>query len=83
MLAHKGLTEANWREDSDPNFQESETPHLVGRAVAQLAADPGRHRWNGRALASWTLMDAYGFADVDGRRPHWGSWFERLEAEQS
>ena len=68
MLAFKGLTESTWREDSDPNFQESETPRLVGRAVAALAADPQRHRFDGRALASWTLMDEYGFSDVDGRR---------------
>lgn len=81
MLTFKGLTEANWREDSDPNFQESETPRFVGRGVARLAADPAKRRFNGRALASWTLMDEYGFTDIDGRTPHWGRWFERLQAE--
>lgn len=75
MLAFKGLTEANWREDSDPNFQESETPRLIGRGVAALAADAQKRRFAGRALASWSLMDEYGFTDVDGRRPHWGNWF--------
>ena len=85
MLDHFGVTEANWQDAvaRDPNFAESETPHLVGRALAHLAADSHRHRFNAHALASWTLMDGYGFADIDGRRPHWGSWFKRLDAEGS
>ncbi|PYE52878.1 SDR family oxidoreductase [Deinococcus yavapaiensis] len=83
MLTFKGLTEDNWREDSDPNFQESETPRFVGRGIARLAADPDKRRFDGRALASWTLMDEYRFTDVDGRTPHWGKWFARLQAEGS
>ena len=85
MLDHFGVTADTWQDavTQDANFAESETPHFVGRALAHLAADPAKRRFNGQALASWTLMDAYGFADVDGRRPHWGSWFERLKAEQS
>ena len=37
-----GVTEANWRDaiEKDPYFAESETPCLLGRAVAALAADP-------------------------------------------
>ncbi len=83
MLDHFGVTEDRWQDAvaKDPNFAESETPHLVGRALAHLAADPGKRRFNGQALASWTLMDGYGFTDIDGRRPHWGSWFARLRAE--
>lgn len=81
MLAHFGVTTDTWREaiKQDPNFAESETPYFVGRALAHLAADPGKFRFNGQALASWTLMDEYGFTDVDGGRPHWGRWFERLQ----
>lgn len=77
MLAHFGVGEANWRDVTarDPNFAESETPRFVGRGIAALAADPDRRRFGGRALASWTLMDEYGFSDVDGRKPHWGNWF--------
>ena len=82
MLSHFKVTAETWRDaiEQDPNFAESETPHFVGRALAHLAADPNRSRFNGRALASWTLMDEYGFADIDGRTPHWGSWFERQKA---
>lgn len=81
MLAHFGVTADTWREaiKQDPNFAESETPYFVGRALAHLAADPEKFRFNGQALASWTLMDEYGFTDVDGGQPHWGRWFERLQ----
>ena len=79
MLAHFGVTAETWQDavTQDADFAESETPRFVRRALAQLAADPGRHRFNGRALASWTLMDEYDFSDVDGRKPHWGRWFAR------
>jgi NAD(P)-dependent dehydrogenase (short-subunit alcohol dehydrogenase family) len=42
MLDHFGVTEATWRDAiaKDPHFARSETPLLVGRAVAALAADP-------------------------------------------
>ncbi|WP_420597436.1 SDR family oxidoreductase [Deinococcus sp.] len=83
MLAHFGVTADTWQEaaQQDPNFAESETPHFVGRALAHLAADPDKFRFNGQALSSWTLMDEYGFEDIDGRTPHWGRWFERLKAQ--
>ncbi len=77
MLDHFGVAENNWQDAvvQEPGFAESETPHFVGRALAHLAADPDKRRFHGRALASWTLMDEYGFEDVDGRKPHWGRWF--------
>ena len=82
MLSHFGVTADTWREATrqDPYFAESETPHFVGRALAQLAADPDKRRFNGRALASWTLMDEYGFEDIDGRQPHWGKFYQQLLA---
>ncbi|MEF2278916.1 SDR family oxidoreductase [Deinococcus sp. YIM 134068] len=84
MLAHFGVVEARWRDavTRDPNFAESETPRFVGRAIAALAADPDKRRFNGRALASWTLMDEYGFTDVDGRKPHWGNWLRDVLSGQ-
>ena len=84
MLDHFGVTKEGWQDAvaQDPNFAESETPHFVGRALAHLAADPNRHRFNAHALASWTLMDEYGFTDIDGRRPHWGRWMARSDAEK-
>jgi hypothetical protein len=47
----------------------SESPRYVGRAVAALAADPDRGRWNGSSLSSGELATVYGFRDVDGSQP--------------
>ena len=79
MLDRFGVTEANWRDHvkKDKFFAESETPWYVGRAVAALAADPNVRAKSGKAFASWTLAKEYGFEDRDGRRPDWGSFFER------
>jgi NAD(P)-dependent dehydrogenase (short-subunit alcohol dehydrogenase family) len=79
MLAHFGVSEANWQDATahDRHFSESETPYFVGRAVAALAADPGAIAQTGRVLSSWGLSDIYGFTDIDGRRPHWGRYREK------
>jgi NAD(P)-dependent dehydrogenase (short-subunit alcohol dehydrogenase family) len=71
MLDAFGVTEANWQAATKavPHFVISETPRFVGRAVAALAADPDRGRWNGRSLSSGDLAKVYGFTDVDGSRP--------------
>ena len=78
MLEHYGVTEATWRDaaKTEPHFVMSETPALVGRAVAALAADPDRARWNGQSLDSGGLAQVYGFTDVDGSRPHWARYYE-------
>ena len=83
MLDHFGVAEANWRDGvaRDPFFAESETPFLVGRAVAALAADPQAHRKAGQVLFAADLAEAYGFTDVDGRRPAFHPMFERVTAE--
>jgi NAD(P)-dependent dehydrogenase (short-subunit alcohol dehydrogenase family) len=80
MLDHFGVTEETWRDaiDRDPHYAESETPHLVGRGIAALAADPDRMSKTGQALGSWHLMREYGLTDVDGRRPDWGAYFDRV-----
>ena len=74
MLAHLGVTEANWRDagKKDPNFLMSESPLFVGRAVAAFAADPKRLALTGQLLSSWELARRYRFTDYDGRRPDWG-----------
>lgn len=71
MLEHYGVKEENWRDATkvQPHFVISETPRFTGRAVAALAADPERGRWNGQSLSSGGLAKAYGFDDVDGSRP--------------
>ena len=83
VLDSFGVSEANWRDaiDRDPYFAESETPCLVGRVVAALAADPDVAAKSGRLFAAWTLSKEYGIDDVDGRRPDWGTFFPRKVRE--
>ncbi|HEU4453365.1 MAG TPA: SDR family oxidoreductase [Longimicrobium sp.] len=71
MLEAYGVAEENWRDATaiQPHFAISESPRFVGRAVAALAADPERARWNGESLSSGQLAGVYGFTDVDGSRP--------------
>jgi NAD(P)-dependent dehydrogenase (short-subunit alcohol dehydrogenase family) len=71
MLEHYGVGEANWREavERTSHFCISETPRYLGRAVAALAGDPDRARWNGQSLSSGQLAQVYGFTDLDGTRP--------------
>lgn len=83
MLESFGVTEANWRDAtaSVPHFVISESPRFVGRAVAALAADPERARWNGQSLSSGGLAKVYGFTDVDGSRPD--AWRYIVEVEEA
>ena len=83
VLDTLGVTEANWRDaiEKDPYFAESETPCFVGRAVAALAADSNVSKKNGRLFSSWGLAKEYGFTDLDGRRPDWGTFFPRKVQE--
>jgi NAD(P)-dependent dehydrogenase (short-subunit alcohol dehydrogenase family) len=84
MLEHHGVTEENWRDATErtPHFCISETPRYVGRAVAALAGDPDKTRWNGRSLSSGELAQDYGFTDLDGTRPDcWRYMVEVVEAE--
>ncbi|HKS45488.1 MAG TPA: SDR family oxidoreductase [Amycolatopsis sp.] len=78
MLDNYGVSEENWRDALDParagpvapaGFAHSESPRFVGRAVAALAADPDRGRWNQKSLTSGELARVYGFTDVDGSQP--------------
>ena len=71
MLDAFEVTEENWRDAAlkSPHFVITETPRFVGRAVAALAADPDRARWNGQSLSSGGLAQVYGFTDLDGSRP--------------
>jgi NAD(P)-dependent dehydrogenase (short-subunit alcohol dehydrogenase family) len=79
MLEHYDVTEETWRQAMERPHQEgfpdpghfgiSETPRFVGRAVAALAADPDRARWNQASLSSGQLAKEYGFTDLDGSRP--------------
>jgi NAD(P)-dependent dehydrogenase (short-subunit alcohol dehydrogenase family) len=79
MLEHFGVTEATWRDAlgpkrangpvAPPGFAQSETPRFVGRAVAALAADQARARFNQRSVTAADLAREYGFTDLDGSQP--------------
>jgi NAD(P)-dependent dehydrogenase (short-subunit alcohol dehydrogenase family) len=90
MLEAFGVSEANWRDALDPaavrfaappDFALSESPRYVGRAVAALAADPDRARWNQKSVNSGQIAAEYGFTDIDGSRPD--VWRYIVEAEQN
>ncbi|MFC7531895.1 SDR family oxidoreductase [Actinoplanes sp. GCM10030250] len=81
MLDLFGVTEDNWRDATakEPHFAISESPAYVGRAVAALAADPDRARWNGKSVSSGELAQVYGFTDLDGSRPD--AWRYMVEVQ--
>jgi NAD(P)-dependent dehydrogenase (short-subunit alcohol dehydrogenase family) len=83
MLDAYGVTEANWRDAAAkaPHFIISETPRFVGRAVAALAADPDRVRWNGQSTSSGALARVYGFTDLDGSQPD--AWRYLVEVQET
>jgi NAD(P)-dependent dehydrogenase (short-subunit alcohol dehydrogenase family) len=72
MLERFGVAEANWRDSTKApwEFQFSETPRFLGRAVAALAADPQVRTKSGGSFCVGDLAEEYGFNDVDGSRPH-------------
>jgi NAD(P)-dependent dehydrogenase (short-subunit alcohol dehydrogenase family) len=83
MLEAFEVSERTWRDALDanrtsgpvapPGFAASETPRYVGRAIAALAADPARARWNQRSVSAADLAREYGFTDLDGSQPDaWG-----------
>jgi hypothetical protein len=80
MLEHFGVTEANWRDagKKDPSFLESESPMLIGRAIAALAADPKVLDRSGDVTSSWELARQYDIADEDGRRPDCEALWEQI-----
>ncbi len=59
--------EAHWHEI--PELARTESPWYIGRAVAALAADPEVMARSGQVLTVGDLARAYGFTDLDGRRP--------------
>ena len=88
MLDLFGVAESNWRDACDPppgkptsgppEFALSESPRYVGRAVAALAIDRDRARWNQRSLTAGQLAAEYGFTDIDGSRPDIWRYFDDI-----
>jgi NAD(P)-dependent dehydrogenase (short-subunit alcohol dehydrogenase family) len=83
MLEHYAVTEGNWTDaiKAQPHFAISETPRFVGRAVAALAADADKARFNGQSLSSGHLAQIYGFTDLDGSRPD--CWRYLVEVQEA
>lgn len=83
MLDAYGVKEENWRDacEKQPHFAITESPHFVGRAIAHLAADPDKHRFNGRSLQSAELAKIYGFTDTDGSQPD--AWRYMAEVQEA
>jgi NAD(P)-dependent dehydrogenase (short-subunit alcohol dehydrogenase family) len=83
MLEGYGVKEENWRDATgkDPHFIISETPRYTGRAVAALALDPEKDRWNGQSLSSGQLAKHYGFHDLDGSQPE--CWRYLVEVQEA
>ena len=81
MLENFGVSEENWRDAigsrAPADFAFSESPRYVGRAVAALAADRGRSKWNQKSVSSGQLAREYGFTDIDGSQPD--IWRHMLE----
>ena len=63
------MTAIGDRPAAPADFALWESPRYVGRAIAALAADPYRIRWNGKSVGSDQLATEYGFTDLDGSRP--------------
>src|SRR5438128_6109983 len=89
MLDNFSVSEENWRDAIDrpterggpsapPDFALSESPRYVGRAVAALASDPGRARWNQRSVSSGQLARDYAFTDLDGTQPDIWRYIEEI-----
>lgn len=88
VLEHFGVTEVNWKEagkrnmdqnsreqnDAPSDFMVSESPRYVGRAVVALASDSKVQEKSGRVFSSWALAREYGFTDLDGTQPNWGTY---------
>ena len=81
MLDNYKVKEENWRDalKVQPHFAISETPRYVGRAVAQLAADPDVSRFTGQSLSSGQVAKVYGFTDLDGSQPD--AWRYMVEVQ--
>ncbi|MGQ0434403.1 MAG: SDR family oxidoreductase [Microthrixaceae bacterium] len=86
MLENFATSEQNWRDAVDrrtapPDFALSESPRYVGRAVAALATDPDRSRWNQQSATSGQLAREYGFTDTDGSQPDVWRFIEEVREQ--
>ena len=78
-----GVSESNWRDGAatDSGWLTSESPSLLGRGIAALAADPQSKRFAGGLYGSWVLAREYGLTDRDGSQPDFGRHFRETYGE--
>ena len=73
MLEAFETTEDDWRDavgkTAPADFVNSESPLYVGRAVAAMASDTDRARWNQQSVTVGDVAAVYGFTDRDGSQP--------------
>lgn len=92
MLDAFGVSEETWRQEAQANrgttdavppyeFVISETPTMLARGIAAVAADPDRSQWNTRSLSSFELAQHYDVTDVDGSRPDSWSFITAMETQ--
>jgi NAD(P)-dependent dehydrogenase (short-subunit alcohol dehydrogenase family) len=82
MLEEFDTAEESWRTaNAPPGFEASETPRYIGRAVAAMAADNDRRRWNQQSLTAAELAAHYGFSDIDGSRPDIWRYMQDVESD--
>ncbi len=75
MLDHWGMTEEQWQEGVKAEgfqYAGTESPRYIGRAVVALAADSNIAAKAGQALFTGSLVDEYGFTDLNGQQPRFG-----------
>jgi NAD(P)-dependent dehydrogenase (short-subunit alcohol dehydrogenase family) len=88
ILESFGVTEANWKDaltDSRATaggWAGSETPCLVGRAIAALAADAQVSKKNGGIYTVRALSEQYGFTDINGAVPDYAALDAAFEQAQ-
>ena len=78
QLARRGRSRSATAPAAPPDFALSESPRYVGRAVAALAADPDRARWNQQSVTSGELARRVRLHRVDGSRPDIWRYIEEV-----
>jgi NAD(P)-dependent dehydrogenase (short-subunit alcohol dehydrogenase family) len=66
-----GFDSAEFGMSQDELVRLTQSPYLIGRAIAMLAADPQVVTKSGQTLYAGDVAREYGFTDIDGRVPRY------------
>jgi dehydrogenase/reductase SDR family protein 1 len=64
-----GFDRADYRMSEADLVSQTQSPALIGRGIAMLAAEPNVAAMSGQVLHAGALATRYGFTDIDGRVP--------------